>query len=691
MSVEFHKRVRELFDQAMERPEAERLAFLQAGCGGDPNLFDSVERLLTAQHSSAQFMETTAQAAKRIGRYIIREELGRGAMGVVYDGLDPLIGRSVAVKVIHLREFAEPREAEFLTERLFREARSAGQLFHPGIVIILDVGKEGDTAFIAMEKVEGQSLQQLLAPGQLLGTAEVLSILQQTAAALDYAHERGVVHRDIKPANIMLHHGSLVKVADFGIAKVMSQHNSTVAGVVMGTPSYMSPEQVMAQSVDGRSDQFSLAVLAFELLTGAKPFQGDSLPALAHTIVYGDRPSASSLNPALPVSVDDVLRRGLGKLPGDRYPTCAQFVAGLDAALNRTGPVVHPIAGADLPPHAPPQFSSTGQIEKPTVIQPPMEQETVKKKGSNAVVYAALVVVLAAAIVAGFMYYRFGGARPAPAASPAAAIRTEAPVTPVSQPVIRFSADPVAIDAGASAKLSWDVTGANEIEIDNGVGKVGGTGIFVVAPSQSTTYVLTATGSGSGSSARAAVSVEVRAKAAPPPPLISKEVTPPASAPAASPVGGSAHARQLYEAAVEKRRSGLPGAVDLLRQAATLGDPRAMLDLGEAYRDGDGIGKDEKEAVLWFRKAADAGNSSGMVLLGASYLMGDGVGASDEEAVKWFQKAANAKNAAGLYDLATMYEGGRGVPLSLEKAKDLYRKSAELGNSEAQRRLAALK
>jgi hypothetical protein len=441
----------------------------------------------------------------------------------------------------------------------------------------------------------------------------------------------------------------------------------------------------MAHPVDGGSDQFSLAVLAYELLTGAKPFQGDSLPALAHAIVYGERPSASSLNPAVPAGADDVLQRALAKLPAERYPTCAQFVAALDAALNRTVPILH----VDSPVQTPPPLAAIGQIEKPIAGRPPVEKEAVKKKGSNAAVYVTLVVVLAAALVAGFMYYQYGWPRPAPAASTVAAIRTEAPVTPVIQPVIRFSADPRSIDAGASAKLSWDVTGANEIEIDNSVGKVGGTGIFVVAPSESTTYVLTA--AASGTSARASVSIDVRAKPAPPPPPVSKEVTPPVSSPAPPPAGGSAHARQLYEAAVEKRRSGLPGAMDLLRQAAISGDPRAMLDLGEACRDGDGISKDLKEAVMWFRKAADAGNSSGMVLLGAMYLMGDGVSASDEEAAKWFQKAANAKNAAGLYDLATMYEGGRGVPLSLEKAKELYRKSAELGNSEAQRRLAALK
>ena len=194
-------------------------------------------------------------------------------------------------------------QAEFLKERLFREARSAGRLFHPGIVVIFDVGLHEDAAFITMEHVDGPSLLQLLADGRLDSKA-ALGILQQTAAALDYAHQHGVVHRDIKPANIMLQGKVTVKVADFGIAKLMSAQNQTLTGVLMGTPSYMSPEQVEARAVDGRADQFALAVMAYELLTGTRPFQADSMPTVAHLIVYGPRPSAQAVNPSLPPGID---------------------------------------------------------------------------------------------------------------------------------------------------------------------------------------------------------------------------------------------------------------------------------------------------------------------------------------------------------------------------------------------------
>src|SRR5580692_7060998 len=246
MSPELHGRVRSLFDQALDRPEAERLSFVQSACTGDPEVLQAVVRLLEAHGSADSFLEDDTRPARHIGRYLVTGELGRGAMGIVYEAIDPLIGRKVAVKVIHLQAFADAGEARFLRDRLFREARSAGALSHPGIVVVFDVGQEGDLAFIAMERVEGVSLYQVLASGRKIPRAEAFDILRQAASALDYAHRNGVVHRDIKPANIMLDKGVTVKIADFGIAKITSTEHHTVTGMVMGTPSYMSPEQIEA-------------------------------------------------------------------------------------------------------------------------------------------------------------------------------------------------------------------------------------------------------------------------------------------------------------------------------------------------------------------------------------------------------------------------------------------------------------
>jgi eukaryotic-like serine/threonine-protein kinase len=277
----------------------------------------------------------------QIGRYQVVRELGRGAMGIVFEARDPLIDRTVAVKTIRLDTLGEASEAEALQERLFREARSAGALSHPGIVVVHDLGRHEDVAYIAMERVDGPTLEHVLATGGIPKREEALRILRQTAAALDYAHQRGVVHRDIKPGNLMLDSGQ-VKITDFGIAKIASTQQLTRTGTVMGTPSYMSPEQITAQPLDGRADQFSLAVIAFEMLAGARPFRADTLAGLVHQIVYEDRASARSLRAELPAAVDEVLRRGLAKNAGERYPSCVAFVEDLERGLAGAG--VAPVA-----------------------------------------------------------------------------------------------------------------------------------------------------------------------------------------------------------------------------------------------------------------------------------------------------------------------------------------------------------
>jgi TonB family protein len=337
MAPEIYKKVRELFDEGVRWPEAETSLRLQSARSSEPELFEAVVQLLNAQRSYDSVPQDHigsihAGPRQRIGRYLITGELGRGAMGVVYDAEDPTIGRKVAIKVIHLQAFTDAGEAQFLRERLFREARSAGQLSHPGIVTVFDVGQDGDLAFFAMERVEGVSLDRILASGRRYSPAEALEILQKVAVALDYAHRNGVIHRDIKPANIMVDQGVTPKIADFGIAKIVST-DLTLTGVVMGTPSYMSPEQIEALPLDGRSDQFSLGVLAYELLTGNRPFDADSLASMVHMILYGDRPSARDKNPKLPQAVDGVLYRSLARLPRDRFQSCKEFVAALEEAF----------------------------------------------------------------------------------------------------------------------------------------------------------------------------------------------------------------------------------------------------------------------------------------------------------------------------------------------------------------------
>jgi serine/threonine-protein kinase len=269
---------------------------------------------------------------KQIGRYQIVGELGRGAMGVVYHATDPAIGRSVAIKTIRIRDIGDTRQREKLRDRLFREARSAGVLSHPNIVTIYDMDEADGLAYIAMAYVNGPTLEKILASEEPLSGAKMLRILRQAAAALDYAHARGIVHRDVKPANIMTDEDGSVKITDFGIAKITEGTQSTETRTVAGTPNYMSPEQVQGLAVDGRSDQFSLAVIAYEILTGERPFVGEHLSTIVFRIVAEDPPAAYRVNTTLTSRIDEVLRKALAKKAEDRFPNCSSFVGALELA-----------------------------------------------------------------------------------------------------------------------------------------------------------------------------------------------------------------------------------------------------------------------------------------------------------------------------------------------------------------------
>ena len=264
-----------------------------------------------------------------IGRYVIEGELGRGAMGVVYRAKDPVISRVVAIKRIRLDVFQDPAELEMVRQRLFREAQSAGCLSHSGIVTVYDIQEDKGMTNVFMEFVDGQPLDSVMRKG-LLDRGQTLNILRQSAAALDYAHSMGIVHRDIKPANILLRNDGVAKIADFGVAKIQSQ-SATQTGMILGTPSYMSPEQVQGLPVDGRSDQFALGVMSFEMLTGAKPFKAESLATLIHQLMVATPLDATELNPSLPPAINAVLRRALARDPKDRYPDCVSFIADLAA------------------------------------------------------------------------------------------------------------------------------------------------------------------------------------------------------------------------------------------------------------------------------------------------------------------------------------------------------------------------
>jgi serine/threonine-protein kinase len=273
---------------------------------------------------------------KKLGKYEIRGELGQGAMGIVYDGFDPMIGRRVALKTVR-RDQLDRAEVEEILARFKREAQAAGRLNHPNIVSIYEYGEDAGTAFIAMEFVEGRELKDHFDANERFPMAEIVRIMGQLLDALDFSHKNGVVHRDIKPANIILLKDGTVKVADFGIARVESS-NLTQAGSVLGTPSYMSPEQFMGQTVDGRSDLFSAGVILYQFLTGEKPFTG-ALTTIMHKVLKEEPPAPSALNVQVPRPFDALIRKALAKRPDERFQNGREFAIALKmAAAGQTVP-----------------------------------------------------------------------------------------------------------------------------------------------------------------------------------------------------------------------------------------------------------------------------------------------------------------------------------------------------------------
>lgn len=268
-----------------------------------------------------------------LGRYEIIKELGRGAMGTVFLGKDPRINREVAIKTLRYEEIEGEQLAE-VKKRFFREAEAAGKLSHPNIVTIFDVGEDYDIAYMAMELLDGSDLTKYCKKDSLLPIEEIIRVITCVALALDYAHASGIVHRDIKPANIMILSNSEVKVADFGIARVMSS-SKTQTGVVLGTPSYMSPEQIAGKKVDGRSDLFSLGVVLYELLAGEKPFQGDSITTLMYNITSSEPRSIKELSPHIPEKMVPIVEKILAKNIENRYQTGKLLADDLLACLYK--------------------------------------------------------------------------------------------------------------------------------------------------------------------------------------------------------------------------------------------------------------------------------------------------------------------------------------------------------------------
>ncbi len=296
---------------------------------------------LPGESQDDRLLATPNGARPTLGRYEIVRQLGKGAMGIVYLGLDPRINRTTAIKTFRFANDMDPDEVRELKQKFFREAESAGTLSHPNIVTIYDAGDEQDLAYIAMEFLEGTDLDAFTKEGRLLPIRKVIDAVADVADALDYAHRRGIVHRDIKPANIMLLRSGAIKITDFGIARITAT-SQTQTGVVKGTPYYMSPEQFSGEKVDGRSDIFSLGAMLYQLLTGHLPFAGASPPALMHQIMNAKHPDPRTYNPKIVKPLVTILDKSLEKEREKRYPKAGLMAAhlrqlgrGIDEAMAR--------------------------------------------------------------------------------------------------------------------------------------------------------------------------------------------------------------------------------------------------------------------------------------------------------------------------------------------------------------------
>jgi len=342
--------------------------------------------------------QTAGEVPPAIGRYQITGALGFGAMGAVYKAFDPLIKRTLAIKTIRLDIPPGSPQHRAFKERFYQEARISGTLSHPNIVTLFDIGEENEVPFLAMEFVEGKTIGAVLEEGTRFKPERVISLVSQVAAALDYAHSRGVVHRDIKPTNLIVNEADKVKVTDFGIAK-LADTEITHAGALLGTPSYMSPEQAMGEKLDGRSDIFSLGVVAFEMLSGQQPFPGANVTSILYKLVHVDpvEPADLEMSGLVPQKWREVFHKVLAKKPESRYQTASAFVEDLEYCLGSwfTGLGTEETVSLQVP--VPDQSTVTVTIPNmasPAVPAPNEEQETLVLVDASPAGEAATTLVL---------------------------------------------------------------------------------------------------------------------------------------------------------------------------------------------------------------------------------------------------------------------------------------------------------
>jgi hypothetical protein len=353
-------------------------------------------------------------ASAKAGRYELIEEIGRGAMGVVYRANDPVIGRPVAVKTMRLANAGSGLSHEDLLSRFQTEARAAGRLTHPNIVVVYDAGEEDGLLYITMELIEGPSLQALIEAKQTFPLPRVLKLIEQACSALDFAHQHNIIHRDIKPANLMLTPDDTLKITDFGTAKIL-QYGAMQTAQIIGTPSYMSPEQIKGRPVDGRSDIFSLGVVLYELVTGQKPFPGDSVTTVIYKIVNENPVPPQQLDSSIHPGLSAVIAKALAKPVEQRFQTCREFIealqnyaqyrdAGTEATMVLPGPGSGPASPRATAEMAARMTAARGAASAPAHVpnaarthHPILTEAAPAKRGGSVLLALLLLGVIGAA------------------------------------------------------------------------------------------------------------------------------------------------------------------------------------------------------------------------------------------------------------------------------------------------------
>jgi eukaryotic-like serine/threonine-protein kinase len=657
-----------------------------------------------------------------IGQYEIRELLGTGGIGQVHAAFDTVLEREVAIKSLR----PELLNDKNFADRFRGEATSLAKLSHPNITTLYNLLSEGGNLYLIMECVRGETLEDLLKKrGGRLGVRESLAITAQIADGLGYAHSMGIVHRDIKPANVMITATGMVKIMDFGIARVRGSQRLTREGSALGTLAYMSPEQVRGEEADGRSDLYSLAIMLYEMLSGAAPFEADTEYELMQAHIKTRAPRLSSRLPAIDSRIDAALARALAKNPDQRFATAREFSDALGATALRTDASKIVYEGTrliDVPRHVAPPVPASAPAALRSLLNPLLSRLTFIRPdlrlpavmGAGGAVFLALLLGLVVMLT------------PIPGPKANTAGKNSGPpqyVTPAvagaprSQPgASQVSALPADRQSGAPGSALVSASGSNAVMSAPEAGAPTNLAEVIQAAERGDAVAENTLGVHYAEGAQGLPRDETKAldwyrKAAlqgnakaetnlgdmylfgrgglDKNPLIALSWY----LKAADQQWPDAQYRlgYMYEVGSGTGKN-LQRAVQLYRSAAAGGYADAQNVLGVLYATGsDGLQRDDHEAIEWYRKAAVQGSAKAQKNLGDMYYFGRGTGQPDyKEAIAWYKRAADQEFPDAQFQLAFMFENGQGTEKSVETAKDLYQRAARNGSVKAQHALDRL-